>query len=162
MPGDNSRRAGCPQGRDADLTAVFLHRKYECLPTAVSVDSMSFATGPSDHSERRAANDRKIPRQSPDRRFRLPGHPTHRAAGAGGEGLFGDCAVPEGGAGLPGHEHEGGAPARAPGFKVLGTSPNAPIAMIGDDARKFYATQFHLEVMHTPHGAAILRNFVRK
>ena len=25
----------------------------------------------------------------------------------------------------------------APGFKVLGTSPNAPIAMIGDDARKF-------------------------
>jgi GMP synthase (glutamine-hydrolysing) len=49
-----------------------------------------------------------------------------------------------------------------PGFKVLGTSPNAPIAMIGDDTRKFYATQFHLEVMHTPHGAAILRNFVRK
>jgi GMP synthase (glutamine-hydrolysing) len=49
-----------------------------------------------------------------------------------------------------------------PGFKVLGTSPNAPIAMIGDDARKFYAVQFHLEVMHTPHGAAILRNFVRK
>jgi len=49
-----------------------------------------------------------------------------------------------------------------PGFRVLGTSPNAPIAMIGDDKRKFYATQFHLEVMHTPHGAAILRNFVRK
>jgi GMP synthase (glutamine-hydrolysing) len=47
------------------------------------------------------------------------------------------------------------------GFRVLGTSPNAPIAMIGDDRRKFYATQFHLEVMHTPHGAAILRNFVR-
>jgi GMP synthase (glutamine-hydrolysing) len=34
--------------------------------------------------------------------------------------------------------------------------------MIADDARKFYATQFHLEVMHTPHGAALLRNFVRK
>ncbi|HEX3503860.1 MAG TPA: glutamine-hydrolyzing GMP synthase [Xanthobacteraceae bacterium] len=48
------------------------------------------------------------------------------------------------------------------GFKVVGTSPNAPIAMIADDARKFYATQFHLEVVHTPHGAAILRNFVRK
>jgi GMP synthase (glutamine-hydrolysing) len=48
------------------------------------------------------------------------------------------------------------------GFKVLGTSPNAPIAMIGDDKRKFYATQFHLEVVHTPHGAALLRNFVRK
>jgi GMP synthase (glutamine-hydrolysing) len=49
-----------------------------------------------------------------------------------------------------------------PGFKVLGTSPNAPIAMIGDDKRKLYATQFHLEVVHTPHGAALLRNFVRK
>jgi GMP synthase (glutamine-hydrolysing) len=49
-----------------------------------------------------------------------------------------------------------------PGFRILGNSPNAPIAMIGDDKRKFYATQFHLEVVHTPHGAAILRNFVRK
>jgi GMP synthase (glutamine-hydrolysing) len=49
-----------------------------------------------------------------------------------------------------------------PGFHVVGTSPNAPIAMIADEARKFYATQFHLEVMHTPHGAALLRNFVRK
>ena len=48
------------------------------------------------------------------------------------------------------------------GFRVLGTSSNAPIAMIADEARKFYATQFHLEVMHTPHGAALLRNFVRK
>src|SRR6204780_5536647 len=33
--------------------------------------------------------------------------------------------------------------------------------MIADDKRKFYATQFHLEVVHTPHGAAIRRNFVR-
>ena len=48
-----------------------------------------------------------------------------------------------------------------PGFKVLGRAPNSPIAIIGDDARKFYATQFHLEVMHTPHGVALLRNFVR-
>ena len=48
------------------------------------------------------------------------------------------------------------------GFRVLGRAPNSPIAIIGDDARKFYATQFHLEVMHTPHGAALLRNFVRK
>jgi GMP synthase (glutamine-hydrolysing) len=48
------------------------------------------------------------------------------------------------------------------GFSATGTSSNAPIAMIADDKRKFYATQFHLEVVHTPHGAAILRNFVRK
>jgi GMP synthase (glutamine-hydrolysing) len=49
-----------------------------------------------------------------------------------------------------------------PGFAAIATSPNAPIAMIADEARKFYATQFHLEVVHTPHGAAVLRNFVRK
>src|SRR4029453_13155172 len=48
------------------------------------------------------------------------------------------------------------------GFVTVGTSVNAPIAMIADEARKYYATQFHLEVIHTPHGAAIIRNFVRK
>jgi len=48
------------------------------------------------------------------------------------------------------------------GFKVLATSPNAPIAVIADERRRFYATQFHLEVAHTPDGAALLRNFVRK
>jgi GMP synthase (glutamine-hydrolysing) len=48
------------------------------------------------------------------------------------------------------------------GFDVVGTSPNAPIAIIADERRRFYAVQFHLEVMHTPHGAALLRNFVRR
>src|ERR1700712_4698099 len=37
-----------------------------------------------------------------------------------------------------------------PGFAVVGTSPNAPISMIADEQRRFYATQFHLEVVHTP------------
>jgi GMP synthase (glutamine-hydrolysing) len=48
------------------------------------------------------------------------------------------------------------------GFRVVGTSPNAPIAVIADEQRNFYATQFHLEVVHTPHGAALIRNFVRR
>jgi GMP synthase (glutamine-hydrolysing) len=48
-----------------------------------------------------------------------------------------------------------------PGFRVVAKSANAPIAMIADEKRKFYATQFHLEVVHTPHGQALLRNFVR-
>jgi GMP synthase (glutamine-hydrolysing) len=48
------------------------------------------------------------------------------------------------------------------GFRAVAKAPNAPIAAIADDARKFYATQFHLEVVHTPHGAALIRNFVRK
>ena len=47
------------------------------------------------------------------------------------------------------------------GFRVIATSANAPIAMIADERRRFYATQFHLEVVHTPHGAALIRNFVR-
>jgi GMP synthase (glutamine-hydrolysing) len=48
-----------------------------------------------------------------------------------------------------------------PGFEVLGTSDSAPFAMIGDEKRRFYATQFHLEVAHTPDGARLLSNFVR-
>jgi GMP synthase (glutamine-hydrolysing) len=48
------------------------------------------------------------------------------------------------------------------GFRPVATSANAPIAAIADEERKFYATQFHLEVVHTPHGAALLRNFVRR
>jgi GMP synthase (glutamine-hydrolysing) len=48
------------------------------------------------------------------------------------------------------------------GFEVLGSAPNAPIAMIADEKRRFYATQFHLEVAHTPDGAKLLANFVHK
>src|SRR3977135_1590591 len=46
-----------------------------------------------------------------------------------------------------------------PGFSVIATSENAPFAAISDEARKFYAVQFHPEVMHTPDGAKLLRNF---
>jgi GMP synthase (glutamine-hydrolysing) len=49
-----------------------------------------------------------------------------------------------------------------PGFAVIGTSDNAPFAAVADETRRFYAVQFHPEVVHTPHGAALLRNFVRK
>ncbi|KGJ08932.1 glutamine-hydrolyzing GMP synthase [Paracoccus sphaerophysae] len=49
----------------------------------------------------------------------------------------------------------------APGFQVIGTSPNAPFAMIADEARGFYAVQFHPEVHHTPNGRTMLENFVR-
>ncbi len=45
------------------------------------------------------------------------------------------------------------------GFRVVGTSEGAPFAVIADDARRFYGVQFHPEVAHTPHGAALLRNF---
>ncbi|MGC4024292.1 MAG: glutamine-hydrolyzing GMP synthase [Mesorhizobium sp.] len=48
------------------------------------------------------------------------------------------------------------------GFKIVGTSAGAPFAAIADEARKFYAVQFHPEVVHTPDGAKLLRNFVRE
>ncbi|WOC15366.1 glutamine-hydrolyzing GMP synthase [Pseudochrobactrum sp. MP213Fo] len=46
------------------------------------------------------------------------------------------------------------------GFKIIGTSPNAPFAAISDEKRKYYAVQFHPEVVHTPDGAKLLENFV--
>ena len=49
-----------------------------------------------------------------------------------------------------------------PGFEVVGSSPNAPYAAIQDEKRKYYGLMFHPEVVHTPHGGALLRNFVRK
>lgn len=47
------------------------------------------------------------------------------------------------------------------GFRVVGTSRGAPFAAIADEKRRFYAVQFHPEVVHTPDGARLLSNFVR-
>ena len=47
------------------------------------------------------------------------------------------------------------------GFRVVAASEGAPFALIADDARHFYGTMFHPEVVHTPHGAALLANFAR-
>jgi GMP synthase (glutamine-hydrolysing) len=47
-----------------------------------------------------------------------------------------------------------------PGFRVVATSENAPFAVIANDKRKFYGLMFHPEVVHTPHGAQLLANFV--
>jgi GMP synthase (glutamine-hydrolysing) len=47
------------------------------------------------------------------------------------------------------------------GFRVVGTSTGAPFAAIADETRKFYAVQFHPEVVHTPDGAKLLQNFVQ-
>ena len=45
------------------------------------------------------------------------------------------------------------------GFQVVGQSPGAPFAFIADTDRCFYGTQFHPEVVHTPHGRELLKNF---
>jgi GMP synthase (glutamine-hydrolysing) len=52
---------------------------------------------------------------------------------------------------------------RAPeGFEVIGMSPNAPFAICVDEARRYYTTMFHPEVVHTPDGAKLISNFVHK
>mgnify|MGYP003989704551 FL=1 len=45
------------------------------------------------------------------------------------------------------------------GFRVIATSNGAPYAAIDCEARKFYAVQFHPEVVHTPKGRDLLKNF---
>lgn len=49
----------------------------------------------------------------------------------------------------------------ADGFAVVARSEGAPNAIVADEARKFYAMQFHPEVVHTPDGARLIANFVR-
>ncbi len=49
-----------------------------------------------------------------------------------------------------------------PGFDVVATSEGSPYAVIADEARRIYGVQFHPEVMHTPRGARILRNFTHR
>jgi GMP synthase (glutamine-hydrolysing) len=46
-----------------------------------------------------------------------------------------------------------------PGFRSLAYSDNSPVAVMGND-RGVIGLQFHPEVVHTPHGKAILRNFL--
>jgi GMP synthase (glutamine-hydrolysing) len=47
-----------------------------------------------------------------------------------------------------------------PGFKLMASTDSCPIAGMADEARRFYAVQFHPEVTHTKRGAAILERFV--
>ncbi len=48
------------------------------------------------------------------------------------------------------------------GFRVIAKSEGAPYAFIADTKRKFYGVQFHPEVVHTPHGAELYRNFTHE
>lgn len=47
-----------------------------------------------------------------------------------------------------------------PGFSILASSPNSPVAAMGDMRRGYFGLQFHPEVRHTPRGAELLRRFV--
>jgi len=46
------------------------------------------------------------------------------------------------------------------GFSVLAKSDNSPVAAMADASRKLFGVQFHPEVVHTPKGTRILKNFL--
>ncbi|HEX4521536.1 MAG TPA: glutamine-hydrolyzing GMP synthase [Gaiellaceae bacterium] len=46
------------------------------------------------------------------------------------------------------------------GASVVAGSPATPIAAFEDDAHGRYGVQFHPEVVHTPHGQQVLKNFL--
>jgi GMP synthase (glutamine-hydrolysing) len=46
------------------------------------------------------------------------------------------------------------------GARVVGESPSTPVAAFEEPGRKLYGVQFHPEVVHTPHGQDLLKNFL--
>ncbi|MBC7160937.1 MAG: glutamine-hydrolyzing GMP synthase [Immundisolibacter sp.] len=46
------------------------------------------------------------------------------------------------------------------GFKRIASTPDVPLAGMADEARGYYALQFHPEVTHTPQGTRIYARFV--
>lgn len=48
------------------------------------------------------------------------------------------------------------------GFEVIAKNASAPYAAISNEEKKYYGVQFHPEVVHTPDGAKLIKNFVMK
>jgi GMP synthase (glutamine-hydrolysing) len=68
-------------------------------------------------------------------------------------------------AGLPGEQvcwmsHRDSVVAPPSGARVVAGSQSTPIAAFEDPARRLYGVQFHPEVVHTPHGTDLLKNFL--
>ncbi len=88
----------------------------------------------------------------------------HREFGRAHIDITADCALFHG-AWSPGSReqvwmsHGDRVTALPPGFTVVAKTEGAPYAVIADEARHFYGVMFHPEVVHTPHGGKLLRNF---
>jgi GMP synthase (glutamine-hydrolysing) len=66
---------------------------------------------------------------------------------------------------LPGEQtvwmsHRDAVTAPPTGARVVAGSPSTPIAAFEDEQRRLYGVQFHPEVVHTPHGQDLLKNFL--
>jgi GMP synthase (glutamine-hydrolysing) len=88
----------------------------------------------------------------------------HREFGRAFIDIVDDCALfegiwPKGSREQVWMSHGDRVEALPPGFRAVAVSECAPFAVVADDKRRFYGTMFHPEVVHTPHGAALLRNF---
>ena len=44
----------------------------------------------------------------------------------------------------------------------MAVSPGSPIAVVADEERRYYATQLHMDVAHTPQGATLIANFATR
>ncbi len=49
-----------------------------------------------------------------------------------------------------------------PGFEITARTKNCPVAAIENNEQRMYGVQFHPEVVHTPWGIELIRNFVIK
>ena len=49
-----------------------------------------------------------------------------------------------------------------PGFRIIASTPDVPVAGIADEARRYYGLQFHPEVTHTTQGERIYSRFVHE
>ncbi|WP_297371652.1 glutamine-hydrolyzing GMP synthase [Acidocella sp.] len=90
-----------------------------------------------------------------------------REFGAAYVDVVAECALLDGMWEVGAHEkvwmsHGDHISAPPPGFKTVAVSEGAPYALIADDERRFYGAMFHPEVVHTPHGAQLIRNFTHK
>jgi GMP synthase (glutamine-hydrolysing) len=47
-----------------------------------------------------------------------------------------------------------------PGFVATASTPDAPVAVLEDPARRIWGVQFHPEVVHSPHGMQVLGRFL--
>jgi GMP synthase (glutamine-hydrolysing) len=81
--------------------------------------------------------------------------------------IVGDCGLfgglwPKGGREQVWMSHGDRVDALPSGFRAVASSEAAPYAAIADDSRRFYGVLFHPEVVHTPQGALLLRNFTHR